>query len=130
LATLRVRWQALRIGLRSSLQTAYAAPIDSHLYPDPIHIPSWIAEHSASMVPPVGNKLMYSNDCDVRPVCCSLPHPRELTLIAPKLKIMMIAGPNNRTDFHIDLGEEWFVMLKGDMNLWVRTRSCNKPSVH
>jgi 3-hydroxyanthranilate 3,4-dioxygenase len=58
---------------------------------------TWLAENRDVLKPPVGNKLVYSGE----------------------LKVMVVAGPNARTDYHVEAGEEWFYMLEGDMVLRV-----------
>lgn len=63
---------------------------------DPLNMLKWIDENKTSFLPPVCNKLMYG---------------------AGQLKVMFVGGPNVRKDYHIDEGEEFFYMVKGDMNL-------------
>lgn len=46
------------------------------------------------------------------PVCNKLIHKDQLS-------IMFVGGPNSRTDFHLDLGSEFFYQLKGEM--WIAT---------
>ena len=48
-----------------------------------IHLPTYIESIKAQLRPPVGNKLIYSNE----------------------LQIMIVGGPNQRKDFHIEEGE-------------------------
>lgn len=62
-----------------------------------IDITQWVEENKCSFVPPVCNKLMYGG----------------------QLKIMFLGGPNQRKDYHIEEGEEFFFQLKGDMVLKV-----------
>lgn len=59
---------------------------------------AWINEHRHLLKPPVGNKLVYE-DAD--------------------MTIMVVGGPNKRTDFHDDPVEEFFYQLEGDMVLKV-----------
>lgn len=59
------------------------------------NLPSFINRIKNNLRPPVGNKLIYSND----------------------LQIMVVGGPNQRQDFHIEEGEELFIQLKGHMDL-------------
>jgi len=63
---------------------------------DPLNMTKWIEENKSSFLPPVCNKMMYG---------------------AGQLKVMFVGGPNVRKDYHIDEGEEFFYMVKGDMCL-------------
>ena len=58
----------------------------------------WIEEHRHLLKPPVGNKCIWE-DAD--------------------MTVMVVGGPNQRTDFHDDPMEEFFYMLEGDMTLKV-----------
>jgi 3-hydroxyanthranilate 3,4-dioxygenase len=64
----------------------------------PINFQAWIAEHRHLLKPPVGNKLVYED---------------------AELIVMVVGGPNSRTDYHIDPGEEFFYQVEGDMILKV-----------
>ena len=56
----------------------------------------WIDEHRDQLRPPVGNKQVF--------------HDSEFI-------IMVVSGPNSRTDYHVDPGEEFFYQLEGDIVL-------------
>jgi 3-hydroxyanthranilate 3,4-dioxygenase len=56
----------------------------------------WIDEHRHLLKPPVGNKQVFRNS---------------------EFIIMVVGGPNSRSDFHVDPGEEFFYQLEGDMLL-------------
>jgi len=58
----------------------------------------WIEEHRNLLKPPVGNKCIWE-DAD--------------------MTVMVVGGPNQRTDFHDDPMEEFFYMLEGNMTLKV-----------
>jgi len=63
-----------------------------------INFQKWIDEHRDLLKPPVGNKLVWED--------------REFI-------IMVVGGPNSRTDYHVNEGEEFFYQLEGDMILKV-----------
>src|SRR6202035_5087529 len=56
----------------------------------------WIDENRAVLKPPVGNKRVFQDGDFV---------------------IMVVGGPNQRKDYHVDPGEEFFYQLEGDMVL-------------
>lgn len=70
-----------------------------------LNVDQWIEENKDSFVPPVCNKLMHG---------------------AGQLKIMFIGGPNQRKDYHIEEGEEFFFQLKGDMCLKIVEKDAHK----
>lgn len=57
----------------------------------------WLQSNRHLLKPPVGNKLLYDGE----------------------FKVMVVAGPNSRTDYHVEAGEEWFFQLEGSMVLRV-----------
>ena len=64
----------------------------------PINLKKWIDEHRYLLKPPVGNQLVYKDS---------------------EFIVMVIGGPNSRTDYHVDVGEEFFYQIEGDMVLKV-----------
>ncbi len=64
----------------------------------PFNIHAWIAEHRHLLQPPVGNKCIVDGD----------------------FFVMVVGGPNQRTDYHIDEGPEFFYQLEGEMVLRIQ----------
>lgn len=65
--------------------------------PVPINLHAWIAEHRHLLQPPVGNVAVWNSH----------------------FLVMVIGGPNARSDFHINPGEELFYQVEGDISLHV-----------
>ena len=74
--------------------------------PIPVDLPAWVASCRAELQPPVGNKLLFG---------------------AGQLKAMVVGGPNARRDFHVEAGEELFLMLEGAMTLEAVERGRHPP---
>ena len=68
------------------------------MLPAPIDFQKWINEHRHLLKPPVGNKCIYDGD----------------------FIVMVVGGPNARTDYHWDEGPEWFYQLEGEMVLRIQ----------
>ncbi len=64
----------------------------------PIHLPSFLEANRHLLVPPVGNRQLFTDS---------------------EFIVMLIAGPNRRKDYHVDPGEELFYQLHGDITLRV-----------
>src|SRR3981189_65919 len=64
----------------------------------PLNFKRWIDEHRHLLKPPVGNQQIWAD--------------REFM-------VTVVGGPNARTDYHINEGEEFFYQLEGDINLRV-----------
>ncbi|MBZ4335520.1 MULTISPECIES: 3-hydroxyanthranilate 3,4-dioxygenase [unclassified Corallococcus] len=64
----------------------------------PINFKKWIDEHRPLLKPPVGNQQVWA-DRD--------------------FMVTVVGGPNSRTDFHVNEGEEFFYQLEGDITLRV-----------
>ena len=72
------------------------APIAGNQLTSPFNFKRWIDAHRHLLKPPVGNKQVFRDS---------------------EFIIMVVGGPNSRSDFHVDPGEEFFYQLEGDMVL-------------
>ena len=68
------------------------------MLPNPLNFQQWIADNRHLLKPPVGNKCVVDGD----------------------FIIMVVGGPNARTDFHVDEGPEFFHQLEGEMVLRIQ----------
>ena len=66
--------------------------------PGPVNLQRWIDQHRHLLKPPVGNKTIVDDDYIV----------------------MIVGGPNARTDYHFEEGPEWFYQLEGEMVLRIQ----------
>lgn len=71
------------------------------MLPAPFNLQAWIDEHRHLLKPPVGNKCVFDGD----------------------FIVMVVGGPNQRTDYHWDEGAEWFYQLEGEMILRIQEPS-------
>jgi 3-hydroxyanthranilate 3,4-dioxygenase len=62
----------------------------------PINLKRWVEEHRDLLKPPVGNKMIWQ-DAD--------------------FLVMAVGGPNQRKDFHVEDGEEFFYQVEGDITV-------------
>lgn len=67
----------------------------------PLDFEAWLAENGPKLQPPVGNKELFPAGED--------------------FIVMVVGGPNQRTDYHVDPYEEVFYQLKGSMFVRIMT---------
>jgi 3-hydroxyanthranilate 3,4-dioxygenase len=65
----------------------------------PLNFQQWIDEHRELLKPPVGNAQIWAD--------------REFM-------VTVVGGPNARTDYHVNQGEEFFYQIEGEINLRLR----------
>jgi 3-hydroxyanthranilate 3,4-dioxygenase len=63
----------------------------------PFNLHQWIEENKDLLKPPVGNKQIYTGNDD--------------------FIVMIVGGPNGRSDYHWEDGEELFYQIKGDITV-------------
>jgi 3-hydroxyanthranilate 3,4-dioxygenase len=63
----------------------------------PLNLHRWIEEHRHLLQPPVGNAMIWNS----------------------QFMVMVVGGPNQRADFHVNPGEEFFFQVEGDIVLRV-----------
>lgn len=61
----------------------------------PFNVAQWAEENKDKLSPPVGNVVVFNGE----------------------FKVMIVGGPNRRSDYHINMGEELFFQLKGEVVL-------------
>lgn len=66
-----------------------------------LDVDGWLAEHGPTLKPPVGNKEVFPGGDD--------------------FIVMVVGGPNSRTDYHVDPYEEVFYQLVGTMHVDLMT---------
>src|SRR2546428_9048470 len=66
---------------------------------EPLNFKRWIDEHRHLLKPPVGNAQIWEGDRD--------------------FMVTVVGGPNSRSDYHVDEGEEFFYQIEGDITLRV-----------
>lgn len=76
-------------------------------FPEAVDFSAWIEASRPSLKPPVGNKLLYGG----------------------QHKVMIVGGPNQREDYHLEVGEEIFLQLEGDMCLKIMERGIPKDVI-
>jgi 3-hydroxyanthranilate 3,4-dioxygenase len=60
------------------------------------NLKEWIDDHREYLKPPVGNRCVFRDS---------------------EFIVMVVGGPNARTDYHVDPSEEFFYQLEGDITL-------------
>lgn len=76
------------------------------MFSDPVGVLDFIENSRHLLELPVNNKVVQEGD---------------------DFFLMLVGGPNNRTDYHINPMEEWFFQLKGEMLLKIVDLHTNDP---
>tara|TARA_R110002072_G_scaffold288917_2_gene455640 strand:- start:20820 stop:21338 length:519 start_codon:yes stop_codon:yes gene_type:complete len=75
----------------------------------PFNFKKWIDDNRELLKPPVGNKCVFKNSTFI---------------------VMVVGGPNARTDFHVNQTDEFFYQLEGNITLKIINQSGNFEDVN
>ena len=64
-----------------------------------LNLKDWVNENRGLLKPPVGNKMVWSDG---------------------EFLVMVVGGPNQRKDYHIEDGEEFFYQIEGDITVRIK----------
>ena len=67
-------------------------------FSDPFHLRQWVEDHADDLRPPIGNRQLFKGQWE-------------------NLLTMVVGGPNQRSDYHINPGGELFYQVEGDIIL-------------
>ncbi|WEW58448.1 3-hydroxyanthranilic acid dioxygenase [Emydomyces testavorans] len=81
------------------------------MLPPAVNLPKWLEQNSHLLQPPVNNYCVY--------------HPSSPA--AQGYTVMVVGGPNTRTDYHINPTPEFFYQHRGSMLLKTVDQSTNPP---
>ncbi|MCP3982172.1 MAG: 3-hydroxyanthranilate 3,4-dioxygenase [bacterium] len=73
----------------------------------PLNLLQWVEEHRDQLKPPVGNKVVWRDERDTI--------------------IMIVGGPNARKDYHVNVTEEFFYQIQGDITVGIIHPETGKP---
>lgn len=73
----------------------------------PVNLMKWIEEHADDLKPPVGNKQVWRDERGTI--------------------VMVVGGPNARKDYHVNVTEEFFYQIKGDIIVGIIHPDTGKP---
>lgn len=73
----------------------------------PLNLKKWVEEHRHELKPPVGNKMVWRDERDTI--------------------IMVVGGPNARKDYHVNVTEEFFYQIEGDIVVGIIHPDTGKP---
>ena len=68
------------------------------MIPLPINLLDWVEKNREFLEPPVGNKMVWNDG---------------------EFLVMVVGGPNQRKDYHVEDGDEFFYQIEGDITVKV-----------